>query len=1294
MAEENRGLTTIEVEDVELVDIKIENAFPYSGDYEDNHQHSHNKLTGSEQPDLHLITSVTGLRDELDMIEALQVNYSNHKGCADYYKWVDSAQYTEDTMPNRDGYFVSLVTKESIQLYNGTSEILGVTVKSAGFVGGQDTVTRDWQYGLVATTGVVQVCCDSTATWSYDENNNRLPLYVVANTNGVATKTDNDYGYRVIDRYTSNGVNYVLVSLDVSANIVSELVKDVKDINKTVNNIDSKYNSLSVSVSDAISMAQEAITMVSNGVTSDSIKETIDEAIGDYKETTDETIADMQESITGYDQIINDAKKASDEAVKTARDMTALLQDDIKTTIEEIGLLKEQVAPITDYRGTDGIGVAYYLKDMDDELKTKVNMTTYDNDLEDAYNVIERNAKQTRSMIITIDNYSLGPWSQAYGLSRNQASSIMEQGMIYIPSVDHNEIYQAKDDAEALTYSFSRLNCYIWNEEKIWWDEIVGAVWVEPTYQNGSNVTQYWVPTENVVVSETTYNANSLYKWEEDQWIEKTTLNSNVINRVSSIIKQTSNEINMGVSDVKGDVADLSIRITDNEAAVTSLTSHIVGEYITLDIWNEADKNTDKIYYVKEDSKYYYYKDNKWESSEKSYKAGLEGSMAVIEQKADNASASIAQVVESVGKDGEVTAASIVTAINNGDSSVVIDAEHVNISADNINLSGYVKITDLSGKKTTEIDGSNIITGTLSASQITTGTLDANKVTVTNLDASQITTGTLDANKINVEGLTAESIEVKDENGNIIFKADSNQTVAEIGGWDIIEDGIISTTEGVGIISSNKDKYLYSSLVKANEKSPIRFYAGAETSTELSVEAHYNNQNKRYEVSGSAPYPILGLSLVACIPTTGYSVPIDVLNGSLSYSSGSTQYSYYFTITDDYYAYDENIPSEENYYTLVFTYTYIDVSKSKCCVLEDGSLYAEAGEFHGKLYANSGSFKGEITAQTGTIGGLKIQSNGIFSEDGEFSFGNNNILTTQQLLAHETIKAGSITGRYSDSIGLFFESQSPDMETVTFGAKFETIADGSNNWFGNMKEPGSARVTLTISPALITTQTLGVVLSYVGNGYSTSETVYMTPTAGTTEISVIVPNRKQHGVGCVLTKVTAPNSIEQPKDTTSVQNIVCHGHFVPDSSTDYIGTSNEPWNRIYANEIWATTQYYKAGSVFTSDAKKKNTIKSMDDKYSTLFDSLHPVTFKLNDGTSGRTHMGLIAQELKQSMDTCEIDSQDLAAYCSWDDVDGNETYGIRYTEFISLCIYEIQKLKKQVAILEDEIKELKEKLK
>lgn len=79
----------------------------------------------------------------------------------------------------------------------------------------------------------------------------------------------------------------------------------------------------------------------------------------------------------------------------------------------------------------------------------------------------------------------------------------------------------------------------------------------------------------------------------------------------------------------------------------------------------------------------------------------LQSSIAVIEQTADENGASISQIVKAVGEDGEVTAASIVTAVNGSDSEVMI-------SADKVDISGFVTFSSLENDGESTINGNNI----------------------------------------------------------------------------------------------------------------------------------------------------------------------------------------------------------------------------------------------------------------------------------------------------------------------------------------------------------------------------------------------------------------------------------------------------------------------------------------------------------------------------------------------------------------------------------------------------------
>jgi len=107
-----------------------------------------------------------------------------------------------------------------------------------------------------------------------------------------------------------------------------------------------------------------------------------------------------------------------------------------------------------------------------------------------------------------------------------------------------------------------------------------------------------------------------------------------------------------------------------------------------------------------------------------------------------------------------------------------------------------------------------------------------------------------------------------------------------------------------------------------------------------------------------------------------------------------------------------------------------------------------------------------------------------------------------------------------------------------------------------------------------------------------------------------------------------------------------------------------------------------SGSI-VSDSTRKHDILTIDSQYDILFDALRPVTYKYNDGTSGRTHTGFIAQDVLSAIQLASLTTMDFAAYIEATDVDGSSVCGLRYEEFVSLNTWQIQKLKARVAELE-----------
>lgn len=142
-----------------------------------------------------------------------------------------------------------------------------------------------------------------------------------------------------------------------------------------------------------------------------------------------------------------------------------------------------------------------------------------------------------------------------------------------------------------------------------------------------------------------------------------------------------------------------------------------------------------------------------------------------------------------------------------------------------------------------------------------------------------------------------------------------------------------------------------------------------------------------------------------------------------------------------------------------------------------------------------------------------------------------------------------------------------------------------------------------------------------------------------------------------------------------------HNSLRPEYDDDLtLGSSSYRWSQVYA----------VSSSISTSDREKKKDISYDLRKYDKLFDNLRPASFKFKNGKSGRTHIGLIAQDVEDILGDVGLDAKKFAAFCKdahvneHDIPDGTYDYGLRYEEFIGLLIRQVQMLKERVKALED----------
>lgn len=132
-----------------------------------------------------------------------------------------------------------------------------------------------------------------------------------------------------------------------------------------------------------------------------------------------------------------------------------------------------------------------------------------------------------------------------------------------------------------------------------------------------------------------------------------------------------------------------------------------------------------------------------------------------------------------------------------------------------------------------------------------------------------------------------------------------------------------------------------------------------------------------------------------------------------------------------------------------------------------------------------------------------------------------------------------------------------------------------------------------------------------------------------------------------------------------------------------------PWGPPAAGCRWSDV-YADNDTIVTSDREKKEAVAYGLDRYAALFDALRPVSFRLRKGQSGRTHLGLIAQDVEAAMEAAGLTGMDFAGLIksprrdeAGKEVEGAYDYALRYGEFTALCIEQIQRLKGRVEELE-----------
>ena len=147
-------------------------------------------------------------------------------------------------------------------------------------------------------------------------------------------------------------------------------------------------------------------------------------------------------------------------------------------------------------------------------------------------------------------------------------------------------------------------------------------------------------------------------------------------------------------------------------------------------------------------------------------------------------------------------------------------------------------------------------------------------------------------------------------------------------------------------------------------------------------------------------------------------------------------------------------------------------------------------------------------------------------------------------------------------------------------------------------------------------------------------------------------------------------------------------------------TTSIGWNGIVGETQWGTALNLRGqtvtapnvgGITIKSDERLKNSFDKLD-AYEHAYMELKPVSFKYNNGASGRKHFGFGAGQVKSVLENNGFTTKDFAGFVQMNDIIDSEIenpMGLIYTEFIAWNTHMIQKIIRENITLKERIEKL-----
>lgn len=463
---------------------------------------NHALLLNRDKPDQHTIDSITGLRAELDKMNALGNVSANQKNHAEYYLWQDGNVSKEA----RTGFFITICEDtDQIAVCDGGDGTFGVTVDSAAFISNQADTARDYKYGLVVRSGVVPVRCEADV---------QVGDYVVSNASGRAKRVERGYGCKVLSLQDIDGIAHAVVSLPDSIGILYKMSSDASYLGE-------RMDKAETNIVSAINTANEAYELAkSGGAASDELSQKVDDAIN-----------------------------KADSAIQST--------EDLKSDIQNANQTAKQAEVIANSASTHA------------ETVKNEAIATANEALAKAENI----SSEFTSLVVAIDKHSVGEYSQAYNLTMEQAVSILQKGMIYVPTKhadseggSHSETYAYADGSQE-TQWFTPTYHYIWNGMQ-WTESENPSVCFSATCPVATEQYIYWYSGNDV--TDEKYDARTLYLFKDGAWVAVATLSGNY---TVSLIHQESDKVTVAVTDMNEKIAALDVRVDEESSKIATVVN-------------------------------------------------------------------------------------------------------------------------------------------------------------------------------------------------------------------------------------------------------------------------------------------------------------------------------------------------------------------------------------------------------------------------------------------------------------------------------------------------------------------------------------------------------------------------------------------------------------------------------------------------------------------------------------------------------------------------------------------------